>query len=141
MCCMLPINNLSLGTLPPSRLKNASGLFNLTRNLGGAVGLAAINTLLNWRLDLHLARLHDQVSQGNAAAQVWLDTVARGFGSLPGDTATMALRRLSLMVRGQATVMAFGDLFFVLTLMFLALLPMIMLVRKPVPMKRAGAGH
>ena len=41
MLCMVPINNIALGTLPPDRLKNASGLFNLTRNLGGAVGLAA----------------------------------------------------------------------------------------------------
>src|SRR5690606_38779534 len=51
MICMVPINNLSLGTLPPDELKNASGLFNLMRNLGGAVGLALINTLLNNRLD------------------------------------------------------------------------------------------
>ncbi|MFY8102081.1 MAG: DHA2 family efflux MFS transporter permease subunit, partial [Allorhizobium sp.] len=42
MLCMVPINNLALGTLPPDRIKNASGLFNLTRNLGGAVGLAII---------------------------------------------------------------------------------------------------
>ncbi len=53
-----------LGTLSPARLKNASGLFNLMRNLGGAVGLALINTLLNKRLDLHLARLHENVSWG-----------------------------------------------------------------------------
>ena len=40
MIAMIPINNIALGTLPPERVKNASGLFNLTRNLGGAVGLA-----------------------------------------------------------------------------------------------------
>ena len=40
MLAMMPINNISLGTLPPERVKNASGLFNLMRNLGGAVGLA-----------------------------------------------------------------------------------------------------
>ena len=60
MLCMVPINNIALGTLPPERLKNASGLFNLTRNLGGAVGLALINTVLNDRMDLHLQRLHEQ---------------------------------------------------------------------------------
>ena len=43
-------------------MKNASGLFNLMRNLGGAIGLAAINTVLNDRMDLHLARLHEQVN-------------------------------------------------------------------------------
>ena len=40
MLAIVPITNISLGTLAPDRLKNASGLFNLTRNLGGAVGLA-----------------------------------------------------------------------------------------------------
>ena len=49
MICMVPVNNIALGTLPPDRLKNASGLYNLTRNLGGAVGLAVINTVLNDR--------------------------------------------------------------------------------------------
>ena len=55
MLCMVTVNNIALGTLSPDRLKNASGLFNLTRNLGGAIGLALINTVLNNRMDLHLA--------------------------------------------------------------------------------------
>src|SRR3546814_10446663 len=40
MFCIVPINSLALGTLPQSQLKNASGLYNLMRNLGGAIGLA-----------------------------------------------------------------------------------------------------
>src|SRR6201999_741642 len=47
MCVMVPTNNIALGTLAPERLKNASGLFNLMRNLGGAIGLALINEVLN----------------------------------------------------------------------------------------------
>ena len=47
MTSMMPVSMLALGTLPPERIKNASGLFNLTRNLGGAVGLAVITTILN----------------------------------------------------------------------------------------------
>ena len=140
MCCMLPINNLALGTLPPQRLKNASGLYNLTRNLGGAVGLAMINTLLNKRIDLHLARLHEQVSQGSVAAQNWLETVGRSFGT-GADAEAMALRQLARMVRGQATVMAFADLFLTLAGLFIALLPLILMVRKPAPRKAAGGGH
>jgi DHA2 family multidrug resistance protein len=44
MAAIIPINNVALGTLPPDRLKNASGLYNLTRNLGGAVGLVGLTT-------------------------------------------------------------------------------------------------
>ncbi|MBC7737308.1 MAG: DHA2 family efflux MFS transporter permease subunit, partial [Candidatus Saccharibacteria bacterium] len=68
MLCMVTINNLALGTLPPERMKNASGLFNLTRNLGGAVGLALINTVLMQRGKLHYARLADDVSWTNPEA-------------------------------------------------------------------------
>ena len=68
MLCMVPINNLALGTMPPDKIKNASGLFNLTRNLGGAFGLALINTVLDKRMDLHLERLRESVVWGRAAA-------------------------------------------------------------------------
>ena len=55
MFIMLPVNQIALGTLPPEAVKNASGLYNLMRNLGGAVGLAMINTIATSRLALHTA--------------------------------------------------------------------------------------
>ena len=75
MCCMIPINLLALGTLPPDRIKNASGLFNLTRNLGGAFGLAAINTLLQSRTDLHVGAARPSTSPG---ARRWPRSGSRG---------------------------------------------------------------
>ena len=66
MFAMVPTNNIALGTLAPDRVKNASGLFNLMRNLGGAVGLAVINQVLNDRTDLHISRLQERVTWGNA---------------------------------------------------------------------------
>ena len=68
MICMVPITNLSLGTLPVATLKNASGLFNVTRNLGGAVGLAIINTILSDREDLHIARIRETLTWGRDVA-------------------------------------------------------------------------
>src|SRR6186713_1993257 len=68
MFAMVPTNTIALGTLAPERLKNGSGLFNLTRNLGGAVGLAVINQVLNERTDLHIVRLQERVHWGNATA-------------------------------------------------------------------------
>ena len=66
MFCMVPVSMLALGTLPPERVKNASGLFNLTRNLGGAFGLAILTTILNKRWDLHIERLHEAVNWARA---------------------------------------------------------------------------
>src|SRR3979411_2495957 len=74
MFAMVPTNTIALGTLPPDRVKNASWLFDLTRNLGGAVGLAVINQVLNERTDLHISRLHERVTWGNATATETLTT-------------------------------------------------------------------
>ncbi len=140
MLCMIPINIVALGTLPPARMKNASGLYNLTRNLGGAVGLALINTVLNQRWDLHLARLHEAVTWSNPQALERLDQITRNFRSLAANADTMALKSLTNTVRLQAMVMSFEDVFLVLTLLFIAMTCAIPLVRKPQAAGPGGGG-
>src|ERR1700753_1838485 len=103
MFAIIPVTNASLGTLPPERGKNASGLFNLMRNLGGAIGLAAINTWFNDRMDLHLQRLHEAVNRANFRANDTLANMASRFGG--SDAQNQALARLTAMVRLQASVM------------------------------------
>jgi DHA2 family multidrug resistance protein len=140
MMAMVPVNNIALGTLPPERVKNASGLFNLTRNLGGAVGLAAINTIIDDRTDLHISRLHDSVTWGNATAVQTLNQLTQKFQGL-GNAADMALSQLTQIVHRQAVVMAFGDVFWMLTFFYLALMAMIVLVRKPASTGGAAGAH
>ncbi|KXF76042.1 MFS transporter [Paramesorhizobium deserti] len=141
MLCMVPINNLALGTLPPSRLKNASGLFNLTRNLGGAVGLAVINTVLTRRADMHYARLAEHISWGNREAEDMLASMAARFNAAGIDGNTAALARISGLVRQQATLMSFIDVFFILTLLFASLAVFAILLRKPGQQAGGGGGH
>src|SRR5208282_4716395 len=119
MFAIIPVTNTALGTLPVERVKNASGLFNLMRNLGGAIGLAAINTWFNDRLDLHLTRLHETVSSSNAAANETLQTLADRFQT--SDAQSQALKALTAMVRLQAEVMSYADVFLMLTVLFLSL--------------------
>ena len=95
MIAMIPINNIALGTLPPERMKNASGLFNLTRNLGGAVGLAALTTILNDRTDLHLARLHEAVTWARQPALEALNNMTQRFSSYGSDAQLMAIKQLN----------------------------------------------
>ncbi len=139
MLCMVPINNLSLGTLPPDQLKNASGLYNLSRNLGGAVGLAIINTLLNQRTDLHLMRLRESVSWGKPLAEETLSDMTARLGELVPDPGLVALKQLSLMARQQALVMSFADIFFAMSFLFGSLALLAPLMRKPAV--RPPAGH
>jgi len=139
MLCMVPINNIALGTLPPERIKNASGLFNLTRNLGGAVGLAIINTELTRRSSQHYERLAEHVNFGNPAAMNWLDSVGANFNSYGMDGTSIALKKLSGVVTQQSWVMSFGDVFLGLTVLFGALVFLAFLIKKPAP-RPAGAG-
>jgi DHA2 family multidrug resistance protein len=139
MLAMIPINNIALGTLSPERLKNASGLFNLMRNLGGAFGLAGISTILNDRTDLHVARLHDHVTFAHRPVTEMLDgLVARFQGQ--GDAQAMALKQLFGLVHRQGLVMAYGDVFLILAVMFAALAVLVVLVKRPPP-QGVAAGH
>ncbi|MBY0431427.1 MAG: DHA2 family efflux MFS transporter permease subunit, partial [Rhodospirillales bacterium] len=62
MLCFVPINTITLGRLPPHQVQNASGLYNLMRNLGGAIGLAILTTSISDRFDLHSQRLGESLT-------------------------------------------------------------------------------
>ncbi|MEI4487763.1 DHA2 family efflux MFS transporter permease subunit [Frigidibacter sp. MR17.14] len=136
MTCMVPINNLALGTLAPDKMKGASGLYNLTRNLGGAVGLAIINQLLSDRQALHYDRLAEAVSWTNpeAVRQLSMMTANLAAHGITDDRA--ALQQLAGRVTGQAMVMSFIDVFFLIAVLFACLSVTALLMRKP----RAAAG-
>ena len=141
MICMVPINNIALGTLPPDRIKNASGLYNLTRNLGGAVGLALINTGIDNRLDLHVQRLRESVNWGRSTAVETLNAMTLKFQSLGPDASTAAIKTLSNMVQREAMVMAFADVFLLLTILFLGLIFALPFIKKPRAAPAGGGGH
>ena len=67
MLCLLPPTRLALGHLAPERVADASGLFNLMRNLGGAIGLALIDTVIYGRSPLHAERLVEKLKAGDIA--------------------------------------------------------------------------
>ncbi len=144
MLAMVPISMLALGTLPPQLIKNASGLFNLTRNLGGAVGLALITTLLNDRTDLHIQRLHEAVTWKSGAAVERLQTMTQAFTPrLGSDSELAAIKMMTQTAHRESLVMAFSDVFLVLALVFMAMVLLVPFIRKPVPRAApaGGGGH
>ncbi|TNB49138.1 DHA2 family efflux MFS transporter permease subunit [Martelella lutilitoris] len=141
MISMIPVSNIALGTLPPQDVKNASGLFNLTRNLGGAVGLAIINTLLSRRDDFHYDRLAASVDAASRTTQEWVGTLQGLYSSHGLDGEKAALLQLGQMVSQQAWLLAFIDVFVLLTALFAFLTLCSFLVRKPMDGAGGGAGH
>ena len=116
-----PIVTMALGSLPQSRLKSASGLFNLMRNLGGAIGIAVSATMLNDRLNFHYLRISESVTTGNPETEAFLSRQFSHWGAVAGDAlnATNAgLANLHALVFREALVMTFSDTFYVLALCF-----------------------
>lgn len=68
MFCLLPPTRIALGDLPQAEVADASGLFNLMRNLGGAMGIALIDTIIYGRVGLHAQAFRDRLMAGDTAA-------------------------------------------------------------------------
>jgi MFS transporter, DHA2 family, multidrug resistance protein len=134
---LAPVIILSLGSLAPARLKLASGLFNLMRNLGGAIGIALCGTLLNDRSNLHFLHLAERLNGSNEGAQALLARVAAADAShWAGDTihgATAALQQLWSLTYREAQTQAFADTFLAIMVCLILATLFIPLMQKVVP--------
>lgn len=112
---MVPLSTIATAGLPPSQAGSASGLFNMMRNLGGSIGIAAIATLLTRREQFHSNRIGEAVSIYNPATQERMQQMTQYFMSQGADLATaqqQALEAISNIVRREAYVMAYNDCFY-----------------------------
>ena len=131
-----PAVTLTLGGLALSRLKQASGLFNLMRNLGGAIGIAACATILNDRTNLHFTRLAEHLNSSNEAMNQWLSQVGDNLATL-GQTGsegtTAALHQLWLLTFREAQTQTYSDAFLAIMVCFIVATAMVPLMHKVVP--------
>ncbi|WP_250623151.1 DHA2 family efflux MFS transporter permease subunit [Pinirhizobacter soli] len=132
-----PVVTLTLGSLAPSRLKQASGLFNLMRNLGGAMGIAGCATILTDRTNLHFFRLAEHLTPANEAMNGFL---ARS-GWVEGDPAaqTTSLKLLWSLTFREAQTLTYGDAFLAIMVCFIIATVMVPLMRKVMPPKGPSA--
>jgi DHA2 family multidrug resistance protein len=85
MFCLLPPTRLALETLPHKQVPDASGLFNMMRNLGGAVGIALIDTILYGRTSGHAEAIRQRLIAGDVTT-----AQAIGLDRLPPDVSAVA---------------------------------------------------
>jgi DHA2 family multidrug resistance protein len=141
-----PAVNLGLGSLPPQRLKYASGLFNMMRNLGGAIGIAGCATILNNRTNLYFLRLAEHLNATNAPMLQMLRRLGAHFTTLAGGNAVLgnerALKELWLTTYREAQVQTFADAFLAIGACFVVATIMVPLMRKPgAPVTPATNAH
>jgi len=132
-----PAVTLGLGSLPPDRLKYASGLFNMMRNLGGAIGIAICGTMLNNRANLHFLRLAEHLNPANATLQEMLQKTGDHFTALNGGDAihghAEALKQLWSLTWREAQVQTFADAFLVIAACFAVATLLVPLMKKIAP--------
>jgi DHA2 family multidrug resistance protein len=120
MFCLLPATRLALDHWPPHEVAEASGLFNLMRNLGGAIGIAGIDTILTERTPGHVASLVARLQAGDPAAAFLAGLPVRLFHNHamgPVDPFTQAL--IEPMVRRAALAQSCNEAWWLLGGLFL----------------------
>jgi DHA2 family multidrug resistance protein len=127
----VPLSAAALAAVPAERVGNASGLFNLMRNTGASVGIAVAGTFIVRRAQLHQAILVTHVYPTNPAAQLAFQggtELAMRAGAPAESAAQQAVAMIYGLVQRQAAVLAFSDVFVILTLVALTMLPLIVLL-------------
>jgi DHA2 family multidrug resistance protein len=118
----IPLSSASLVQVPQARTADASAILNLMRNLGGSIGVSFITNLLAWRSQFHQSRLVEHLTPYN------------GYGGSAG------LGALMQRVTAQAQMMTYNDLFVVLAMASLAVVPLALLLPR-LPKGAPAGGH
>ena len=130
LMCLLTASRIAMGRLPNSEISNAAGLFNVLRNLGGAVGLAFMDTIRDIRVDYHWAQLIPAIDTNRAVVIEELTKAQLSVAGVASDPAAAAIKQIADRVMQQAQVLAFNDLFLWIGLMYMCVLPIMFFIRK-----------
>lgn len=134
MLCIVPSVGMALEGFAGNELRYASGLFNLMRNLGGAIGIATVNTWLGDYARIQAERFGEALGRNPETARQVIGALAGQIGAITPDPARALLMAQALMgrlVERQALTIAFDDVFRLMSWMFVAALVMVPFCRPP----------
>jgi len=135
----IPINVAAFAYVPREKTNMGTGIINLARNIGASVGIATVTTMLQRRSQAHQSRLMEHVNTFSAAYHNMINgTQARlvSAGSGVAQAADQAHGMLLNTVQRQSAMLAFVDNFKMLGVVFLAVIPILLLLKKP----KSGGG-
>ncbi|CDG81762.1 DHA2 family efflux MFS transporter permease subunit [Janthinobacterium agaricidamnosum] len=141
---MLTLSNFAMKGVAPKDMPSASSLFNMTRNLGGSIGIALLATALSTREHFHSQRLGESVSMLASATQLRIDQLTQSFIGKGYDAVTagqQALAAIDGVVRREAYVMAYNDGFFLIGCILIGCIVPLWLADKLKAPGSGGGGH
>jgi DHA2 family multidrug resistance protein len=130
----VPLTTVSMNTISQARMGFATSLFNLMRNIGGSVGIAITSTILQRQSKVVGTRLGEHISATDPTTQAVFTQMVNGFVAAGADTVTatgqalMAMRGLLLR---EASMVSFVMLFRLLGVVFLLMIPLVFIMRRP----------
>jgi len=140
----VPLTTATMDPIPNEEMGNATSIFNVMRNIGGSVGIASADTFLFRRQQMHINILGAHVNALNPATTNILQGLRSGFAGA-GSNSVHALRQaydaVWGMVQRQATMQAFVDTFWLFGLVFLLVLPLLFLMKRPRHRAEGAAMH
>jgi DHA2 family multidrug resistance protein len=134
MLCIVPSVQMALFGFEGPELRYASGLFNLMRNLGGAIGIAVVNTWLQDTSRIQASRFGETLGQNARAAPDFVAGFAGALGRVTSDSAQallMARQEFARIVGRQALTLAFDEVFRTMAWMFLIALILVPFCKPP----------
>jgi DHA2 family multidrug resistance protein len=140
----LPLSLATLGTLPKEDVSAGSGFYNLTRQLGGSIGIAILTTMLDQREAFHRAILLSDLSPYDPETNQRLSALTSLFQSRGADAVTahqQAIASLSHLVDTQAAVLSYADIFRFVGVVFLCSLPLLLFLGKGGAGAKAPVAH
>jgi MFS transporter, DHA2 family, multidrug resistance protein len=138
-----PLSAVATAGIEAENAGSASGLFNMMRNLGGAVGIAMLQTFLTKREQYHSNVLTQSVSLFEQATRTRIERLTQYFiqhGAIdPADASHRAVVAIGQIVQKQAYILAFSDTFYLLGAALIVALVATMMLRKPGHLETGGA--
>jgi DHA2 family multidrug resistance protein len=135
----VPLTTVTMASISPERMGNATSLFNLMRNIGGSIGIAVTGTMLSRHRQSVGAVLGEHVTAYDPTSRAMLQQMTAAFMAAGADAVTATSRAyaaLAGMVARQAAMISFVTIFRLLGVLFLLLLPLLLLMKRP----RTGGG-
>ncbi|HTZ72536.1 MAG TPA: DHA2 family efflux MFS transporter permease subunit [Candidatus Aquilonibacter sp.] len=140
----VPLTTIAMGPIPNEHMGNATSLFNLVRNLGGSIGIAAVSTIQTRREQFDVNLLGAHVRHGSRLATSLMNML-RGYflsqGSGPVMATNQARGALFAMVEHEASMMSYNTTFRILAYLFLAMIPFVFLMKRPSMKKGPVSAH
>jgi len=140
----VPLTTVTMDPIPRERMGNATSLFNLMRNIGGSIGIAATGTMLARRQQAELTLLGANVTPYSTTAQSMFERMRAGFIASGADMVTATNRAYAAMfgmVQRQAAMVSFVSIFQLLGILFLLLVPLILIMKRPRRAEAPVAAH